>query len=1355
MIKKLVTLLLTALLLVSLLPAATAADGESVLTELGHKNTNTVSITGTKRNVILLVPYSYAGDTIDLTTGLIINYDPNIYKNVVASTAVATVDGPAVTLTVTYSHIGDEDDATKFATDYTITVMRTTPVPPAFTGVIETDVTAPGLLNFSYLDIPSKYTANDGEPMGSISVTGSNPTFGTLKLTGAAYTFGTTVPVDSLRNLTFTASQPGVVSYDIKAYAGSDTTTPIGNVVVTIRAYSVPKINSAITDTVSKGTVMTFTESYFTSHVTMYGMPLVSVDITPGDLAFGTWYLGAKPFTTATNVPAEQLATLTFVANSAGNAGFNWRVSNKAGFSAVGTGTITITSPSLALTPYTSGTTILKGNTWPVLTGHFIYTPNTAALSYIKITSIPAAADGYLYLTNALPKNDVYGYPAIAANTPLKVNAVIPASHIDYLRMSTVRTSKADQVVFKWTATADNKVSTAVWGEAVTYTVRFIGGGTLDYATDMNTPIKLTTADINTLFTNRTGMALSYVTFTIPEKSAGTLYLNYDLTTKKGTAVAASTKYYLNKNPNLANISFVPAADYTGTAVITYNAYAENGYYLTGKLNIEVRNSPGGVLNLVTDKNQPLPLDAAAFSACFQAATGKPLSYVRLSVPHTSYGHLYYDYQVNGQSSGTISGSTVFYAYEAPYLSLVTYVPAKDYTGSFSISFTGYTEQGSAYYGKINVTVTDSPGGIVTYSMAQNSLVRLSGNDFSNEFIGVTGSVLNTVSFTPPTATSGTLYYQYSAETQKGTKVTAAVKYFDGKSPDISDLTFIPAKDFVGTVVIPFTATTSTGLTYSGKLKLVVTESSQTISLLSEGGTPVVMPAVSFMYAFSNLSGGETLSYLTFEQPSPSYGKLYYNYLSASSYDSAVTADTKYYVMEAPYLSYVYFVPSGSYNGTFTFNYTGYTDSGAAYTGKVKITVTNTIQGALSYETNSETPVTFRASDFVAAFDEGTLSHVVFTLPYTSYGTLYYGYASSSDYDFVVSATSRYYVNSSPYLSGVTFVPNRGFTGSLAIGYTAYSTTGTTDSGSVIIMVNSSEIDTITYNTPSGLPVQLNAEDFNTAFLSRTGSSLNYVRFTLPTASVGKLYHGYDSPGAYASTVTASTKYYRMYSPLLSDITFVPAAGFTGAATFSYTGYTIAGTAYAGKVIINVGSDAPFIDIDGFAWASDAISFLYRAGVVTGQGNNLFNPASPMSRGDFVLMVTRAFDITVTTDLAADNFPDVPAGSYYYDAIAAAKAYGIVTGTNGKFSPALAISRQDAMVIIKRALDVEGIAIAPGTAANIAGFSDAKNVSEYAMPAVSSLVKAGIINGSGGALRPKDIISRAEMAVILYRVLTL
>ena len=49
---------------------------------------------------------------------------------------------------------------------------------------------------------------------------------------------------------------------------------------------------------------------------------------------------------------------------------------------------------------------------------------------------------------------------------------------------------------------------------------------------------------------------------------------------------------------------------------------------------------------------------------------------------------------------------------------------------------------------------------------------------------------------------------------------------------------------------------------------------------------------------------------------------------------------------------------------------------------------------------------------------------------------------------------------------------------------------------------------------------------------------------------------------------------------------------------------------------------------------------------------------------------------------------------------------------------------------------------------------DRSSVSSYAVSAVSTLVKAGIVKGSGNYINPLGYITRAEVAVILYRVLT-
>ncbi len=169
------------------------------------------------------------------------------------------------------------------------------------------------------------------------------------------------------------------------------------------------------------------------------------------------------------------------------------------------------------------------------------------------------------------------------------------------------------------------------------------------------------------------------------------------------------------------------------------------------------------------------------------------------------------------------------------------------------------------------------------------------------------------------------------------------------------------------------------------------------------------------------------------------------------------------------------------------------------------------------------------------------------------------------------------------------------------------------------------------------------------------------------------------------------------------------------------------------------------------SWASKAIDYLFEQGIISGVKPGYYNPNASISRGDFTLMLCRAFDLSADSK---GNFSDVDADSYYSDAISTAKALGIAKGSNGKFNPHSALSRQDAMVLIARALDAAGKSLPKGDSSDLDQFSDSKQISAYAADAVAALVKAEIIQGYGDNLRPHGNVSRAEMAVILYRILT-
>ncbi|HHW00553.1 MAG TPA: S-layer homology domain-containing protein [Clostridiaceae bacterium] len=55
---------------------------------------------------------------------------------------------------------------------------------------------------------------------------------------------------------------------------------------------------------------------------------------------------------------------------------------------------------------------------------------------------------------------------------------------------------------------------------------------------------------------------------------------------------------------------------------------------------------------------------------------------------------------------------------------------------------------------------------------------------------------------------------------------------------------------------------------------------------------------------------------------------------------------------------------------------------------------------------------------------------------------------------------------------------------------------------------------------------------------------------------------------------------------------------------------------------------------------------------------------------------------------------------------------------------------------------------------DISSFTDADEVSDYAVEALTYLVRSGIVSGNAGKLSPKATSTRAEMAQVLYNLLT-
>ena len=114
-------------------------------------------------------------------------------------------------------------------------------------------------------------------------------------------------------------------------------------------------------------------------------------------------------------------------------------------------------------------------------------------------------------------------------------------------------------------------------------------------------------------------------------------------------------------------------------------------------------------------------------------------------------------------------------------------------------------------------------------------------------------------------------------------------------------------------------------------------------------------------------------------------------------------------------------------------------------------------------------------------------------------------------------------------------------------------------------------------------------------------------------------------------------------------------------------------------------SEAPqFSDVDGH-WGEEAIVRWADYGVIEGS-NGQFNPDAPITRAEMAAAIARLLGLTET---AENTFTDVEAGAWYAQAILQCAAAGIIQGSNGMANPNGTLTRQEAAVMLGRALGIQ------------------------------------------------------------------
>ncbi len=175
-----------------------------------------------------------------------------------------------------------------------------------------------------------------------------------------------------------------------------------------------------------------------------------------------------------------------------------------------------------------------------------------------------------------------------------------------------------------------------------------------------------------------------------------------------------------------------------------------------------------------------------------------------------------------------------------------------------------------------------------------------------------------------------------------------------------------------------------------------------------------------------------------------------------------------------------------------------------------------------------------------------------------------------------------------------------------------------------------------------------------------------------------------------------------------------------------------------------------FVDMAGFAWAQEAVDYLYDNGVLSGKGERVFAPGDKITREEFVKIIVNAFDIELSDKKS--GLSDIDEAAWYAPYVNAAYSCGIVQGdSEGYFGVGKNITREDVAVILYRTANIKNIQLEVKTGED---FSDADKISEYAKKPVGILRYNKIINGVGENLfEPKNTTTRAEAAVMIYKLL--
>ena len=356
--------------------------------------------------------------------------------------------------------------------------------------------------------------------------------------------------------------------------------------------------------------------------------------------------------------------------------------------------------------------------------------------------------------------------------------------------------------------------------------------GDITYTVKAGSEVSFDEDDFQKLYDKSCSGSFKYLEFDRPGTdytSAGSVYSRYGK--KNETAFSRSdfsnTTFgysdYDDGDYALSNLSFVADKSFSGSITLNFTLYGGTGsktnQSTTGTLVITTGSGSSGSLSfyagnirLSTTAGSALQINPNDIARYFKKVSGGRLMYVTLtSLPTT--GTLYYNYYGTSKygvstrtqmTTSNIVGRIFSFspAANTEYaLSELTYIPSSA-NYCTPISFVAYGDNGQSASGTILISVTNKAVPEIYSVTGKGTSVNFPASSISAAVSTATGATLSGIQLLDlPSASKGTVYAGSVAA-----NTTSQYSY-----DTISQLRFVPASTFTGSVTLPYVALNSNG----------------------------------------------------------------------------------------------------------------------------------------------------------------------------------------------------------------------------------------------------------------------------------------------------------------------------------------------------------------------------------------------------------------------------------------------------------------------------------------------------------------------------------------------------------------